>query len=95
MKDPFSIFNLNDFKKWVNDSKEDCLNNNFVGLQVEAKTSIKKLTDVCEVLSGDLKKVLKEFHLNGGTVISENGNNLLIENKKGKFEIHKAYINIS
>jgi hypothetical protein len=95
MKDPFEIFNLNNFKKWVNESKENEFENKFVGFQVESKISTKKLLDVCEVVEGNSKKVIKEFHSSGGTVIAENNNMLLIENKKGKFELHKMYIRVS
>lgn len=93
MNDPFRIFNLNDFKKWINESKEDH-QDNIIGSSVESKVSMKKLNEVCEVTEGSSKKVLKEFFLNGGTVLSKNENTLLIENKKGKFEAHKMYIKI-
>lgn len=93
MKDPFKIFDLNDFKKWMNqphDQKKE-----FIGIQVESKVSTKKLLDVCDVIEGNDKKVIKEFNLNGGTVLSNNGNSFIIENKKGKFEIHKMYLKLS
>ena len=92
MKDPFGIFNFNDFKKWMNEKNENHSQDNLIGLQVGSKISTKKLLNVCEVVKGDSKKVLKEFYENGGTILNKDKNILTIENKKGKFEIHKMYI---
>lgn len=92
MKDPFRIFNLNEFKKWMEESKNNESKDGLVGSRVESKVSTKKLMEVCEVLEGDEKKVLKEFHLNGGTVLEKKENILLIKNKKGLFETHRVYI---
>lgn len=94
MKDPFGIFNLSEFKKWVDESNDKKPIDNFIGSLVESKISFKKLLDVSETIEGNSKKVLKEFVLNGGNVIDKNENTLLIENKKGKFELHKMYIKI-
>ena len=94
MKDPFGVFNLSEFKKWVDESNDKKSIDNFIGSLVESKISFKKLLDVGETIEVNSKKVLKEFILNGGNVIGKNENTLLIENKKGKFELHKMYIKI-
>jgi hypothetical protein len=94
MKDPFKVFNLNEFKKWMDKSNEDQSQEDMVGQQVVSKINFKKLMDVCEVTEGEERKVLKEFCLNGGTVLNKNNNLLSIENKKGKFEVHKMYVKL-
>jgi len=94
-KDPFSLFNLNEFKKWMSESPDQNNHNDIIGKQIESKISFKKLLMTTEVIEGEDKKVLKEFHTNGGYVIEKNGNILTIETTKGKIETHKMYVRIS
>jgi hypothetical protein len=90
---PFSIFNVNEFKKWIseNGDKEEV---NLTGLHVESKFNNKKMSSVIDVLNGEENKVIKEFCSYGGVVKEVIGNNLIIKTKKGTFEVHKMYVEI-
>jgi hypothetical protein len=91
--DPFGPFNLSDFKKWMQ-NQHDAKYNSSVGLEVESKIPIKKLASRIEVQEGDTVLVIKEFKRNGGIVKEVNGQNFLIENKKGSFLVHKSWIKV-
>lgn len=93
-KDPFNLFDVNEFKKWMkNSQKED----SSVGMSVESKVSVKKLLHVSEFYDEEnKKKIAHEFLSNGGVILEEiDGKTLKIETKKGIIEIHKIYTKLS
>lgn len=89
--DPFGPFNLSDFKRWMQ-KQQDANRDSSVGLEVESKIPLKKLASRIEVQEGDTIQILKEFKKNGGTIKEVNGENFLIQNKKGNFLVFKAYV---
>jgi len=91
-RDPFSIFNVNEFEKWMQDSTPPKLEST-IGATVTSKVSFKKLRVVSEAL--DNEKAIIEFHRNGGTILEEDKDMLTIKTKKGSFKVSKSYININ
>lgn len=89
--DPFGPFNLSDFKKWMQ-NQQDAKDKNLIGLEVESKIPIKKLISRIEVQNGDPEMVIKEFKKHGGRIFDVDGQDFLIETKKGTFITHKMYI---
>lgn len=89
--DPFGPFNFSEFKSWMKNQQDCNLNQNIIGLQVESKISFKKLITKIEVEDGELKEVAKEFIKSGGTIKEVNGQNFLIEVKKGIFLINRTH----
>lgn len=87
----FGMFNLNDFKKWM-DHQQDCKTKNIVGIKVESKITYKKLLSRIEAQEGEIEEVAKDFKKNGGTITEVNGHNILIEVDSGNFIIHKMHI---
>lgn len=93
MKDPFKIFNVNEFKKWMEDSPEESSEKNIIGLSVSSKVPFKKLKFVCESFKS--KKALEYFYKEGGIVKEEEDNILTIETDRGEIQINKLYVVIS
>lgn len=91
-KDPFSIFNVNEFKKWMENSnttdKVDS-NQSLIGLNVTSKVSFKKLKSVSEIL--DNERAVMEFHKNGGVILEEEEKLLTIKTDKGSIKLHRSY----
>lgn len=94
-KDPFNLFDVNEFKKWMKNSHKE--ENSLVGMNVESKVSVKKLLCVSEFYDEEnKKKIAHDFSSNGGIILEENdGKTLKIETKKGIIEIHKMYTKLS
>lgn len=89
--DPFGIFNLADFKKWIK-KQENVPNNSIIGLTVESKINKKRLSSEIEVQDGETKDIIKDFYENGGTVTDVDGNIFLIEVDSGTFLIDKTFV---
>lgn len=89
--DPFEIFNLADFKKWIK-KQEDVSNNTIVGLTVESKISKKRLSSEIEVQDGETEDIIKDFYENGGTINDVDGNIFLIEVNSGTFLIDRTFV---
>lgn len=90
--DPFSIFNVNEFKKWMESSNSTDnveSNKSMVGLNVTSKVSFKKLKSVSEAL--DNERAIMEFHKNGGTILEEEDKLLTIKTNKGSIKLHRSY----
>ena len=88
----YDNFNINCFRKWMKKERDNLPNKSLIGSLVESKISLKRLITRMETQEGDLEEVAKDFHKNGGTIIEENGYNLLIEVSTGNFLIHKTYL---
>ena len=89
-RDPFSIFNVNEFKKWMESSTHDRTDKSLIGVGVGSKVSFKKLKVVAEVL--DNERAIIEFHKNGGTILEEDEESVIIKTIKGSLKIQKSYI---
>ena len=76
---------LNDFKKWMEDSSTG----NVEGKRVNATMSPKKLLQVAEADQGDLYESVRQFYRNGGTVLSQDGDYLLVDAGTGTFYINR------
>lgn len=88
----FGMFDLNDFKKWINNHEEDKSKNSIVGIQIESKIPLKKLTGrIFEVEKGDKNQVAKDFFNEGGKILEVDGHNFLVEVSSGVFYIHRMY----
>ena len=92
-KNPFKIFNVNEFKKWMEDSSEDTTSKSAIGCSVSSNISFKKLKIVSEVL--DCEKALIEFHKKGGVVIEEDGKQITVKTKKGCLKIERSHTSIN
>lgn len=90
--DPFSDFDLNDFKKWMTHQQDEENKPNMVGLRVESKITGKKLLSRIEAQEGETLEIVRDFKKNGGIISEVNGQNILIEVESGSFLIHKMYI---
>jgi hypothetical protein len=89
----FNFFDLNDFKNWMNHQDEQKDTKKSIGLKVESKIHLKKLTHrILEVDKGEKEQVAKDFIENGGKILDEDGKNLLIEVSNGSFFLHKMYV---
>ena len=88
------FLNVDNFKKWIKTQKDfnSNLNESVVGLNAESKVSRKKIIDVITVESGDLQKISKQFVENGGSILSVDGDEFLVEVKSGSFYINKKYL---
>jgi len=89
-KDPFKIFNVNEFKRWM-ESSEPSSPSKLLGLSAVPKVTFKKLKEISEVL--DNEKAIMEFHKNGGVVLEEENDLLMIRTKKGCLKIDKLHVN--
>lgn len=91
--DVFSLFNLNDFKKWMHTQKEESpLKQNLMGLHVESKVGFKRLISRMDVQEGEEEELAKEFKHHGGVIADIDEHNFLIEVDSGSFIIHKMYV---
>ena len=92
-EDVFSLFNLNDFKKWMHTQKEEIPSKqNFMGLHVESKVGFKRLISRMDVQDGEEEELAKEFKNHGGVISDIDEHNFLIEVDSGSFIIHKMYV---
>lgn len=90
--DPFEPFNLNDFKKWMENQDDSRPRRGKIGTLVESKISVKKLMHKIDLQNGELEDVIKEFYDNGGIISEVNGNHFLIETTNGSFFIHRCFV---
>jgi hypothetical protein len=94
-----NFFSPDDFKKWVEEHKEQFnskLSKKFIlsGIMVESKVNIRKLISSIDVQEGDVKLISKDFLRNGGMVKEVDGCDILIEVKNGIFVISEKLIRI-
>jgi len=93
MQNPFSFFNLSDFKKWVkNHSEEEDKNLSCLGKKIKAKNNIENFEEKITMESGDSDMVLNEFLKSGGIIVEQDGNKYLIEVESGSFICHKRFL---
>lgn len=93
MQNPFSFFNLSDFKKWVkNHSEEENNNASLLGKKIKARSNIENLEEKITMESGDSDMVLEEFLKSGGIIVEQDGNKYLIEVESGSFICHKRFL---
>jgi len=92
-KDPFKIFNVNEFKKWMESSSGETKEESMMGRSVSSNISFKRLKLVSEIL--DCEKALVEFHKKGGIVIEEEGKQVTIKTRKGCLKIERSYTSIN
>jgi len=74
---------LSDFRKWI--EGEDAVFKNIEGKRVSSALSPKKLLQVAESDQGDLYESVRQFYRSGGTVISQDGDYVLIDAGVGTF----------
>jgi hypothetical protein len=89
-RDTFNIFNLNEFKKWMESSTQDKSGESLIGVSVGSKVSFKKLKNVSEAL--DNERAIIEFHKNGGTILEAEEDIVTIKTTKGCLKLDKSYI---
>lgn len=80
-------FNINEFKKWIEEKNED----HFVE-KVFPKISIKKIKNLIE--NEVSKKTILNFYKNGGEVINENNKVLTIKVEKDFLFLNKKYVKL-
>ena len=83
-------FSLSDFKKWM--EHEDSSNSNVEGKRVTSTMSPKKLLQVAEADQGDLYESVRSFYRNGGTVLSQDGDYLLVDAGAGTFYVNRKAV---
>ncbi len=83
-------FSLSDFKKWM--EHEDSSKRNVEGKRVTSTLSPKKLLAVAEADQGDLYESVRAFYRNGGTVLSQDGDYLLVDAGAGTFYINRSSV---
>lgn len=92
-------FNLDDFKKWIDEQEESDSslrkNEYSEGDIVKSTIPFKKLVNRINEESGNRKSICKEFYMNGGTVVSFDSKNLIIEVDSGSFAINKLYVELA
>lgn len=92
-------FNLDDFKKWIDEQEESDhslkKSDYSEGDIVKAIVPFKKLVNRINEESGNRKSICKDFYTNGGTVVSFDRKNLIIEVDSGTFSINKLYVELS
>jgi hypothetical protein len=82
---------LSDFKKWM--EQEDSVNQkNVEGKRVRPAVSPKKLLHAAEIDQGDLYESVRQFYRSGGTVLSQDGEYLLIDAGVGTFYVSKQNV---
>jgi hypothetical protein len=91
-KDPFGLFDLGDFKKWMKTQNDSKIETDLIGFHVESKVTLKKLISKMEVEYGVTEEVARDFKKNGGTITEADGNKVLVEVENGTFIIHKMYV---
>jgi len=87
----FTEFNLSDFKKWMNNQKENSEKPNLVGTNVESKVSLKKLIDHMKTEHSH-EEIAQDFIDNGGLISAVKGHKFLIEVEAGDFLLHRMYV---
>lgn len=92
-KNPFSIFNVNEFKKWMDSSTQNESGESLIGVSVGSKISFKKLKAMSEAI--DNERAVLEFHKNGGIILEENEDILTIKTSKGSLKLSKIHIVIN
>lgn len=89
----FNMFNLNDFRKWIDTQKDESPSRpHMIGVHVESKINTKRLVSRMEAQDGDEEELAKDFKQNGGVISEMDGSNVLIEVDSGSFIIHKMHI---
>lgn len=83
-------FSLNEFKKWM--EQEDSSDKPVEGKRVTSAVSPKKLLQVAEADQGDLYESVRQFYRNGGTVLSQDGDYLLVDAGKGTFYVNRRSV---
>lgn len=83
------VLSLNDFKKWMEDAPST---GNVEGKRVNSTMSPKKLLQVAEADQGDLYESVRQFYRNGGTVLSQDGDYLLVDAGSGTFYINRRSV---
>ena len=90
------FFNLDDFKKWINEQKfkdkSDEKISKLIGLQVESKLKQKRLAKHIESHEGDLDDITIEFCEYGGCILEVNNHSFLIEVDSGTFNIPRCFV---
>jgi hypothetical protein len=80
---------LNDFKKWM---EQDASTRNVEGKRVNSTLSPKKLLQVAEADQGDLYESVRQFYRNGGTVLSQDGDYILVDAGTGTFYVNRRAV---
>jgi hypothetical protein len=81
---------LSDFRKWI--EGQDAGSKNLEGKRVSSALSPKKLLQVAESDQGDLYESVRQFYRKGGTVISQDGDHLLIDAGAGTFYTNRKSV---
>ncbi len=79
---------LNDFKNWM-ENDDTTGKSNVEGKRVNSVLSPKKLLQIAEADQGDLYESVRQFYRSGGTVLSQNGDYLLVDAGTGTFYINR------
>ncbi len=84
-------FSFGDFKKWM--EEESVMEKASVdGKKVQAAVSAKRLINRVEADQGDITESVRSFVKHGGTVISHDGEYLLIDAGLGTFYCHRRNV---
>lgn len=84
-----TALSLNDFKKWM---EEDASTGNVEGKRVNSTLSPKKLLQVAEADQGDLYESVRQFYRSGGTVLSQDGDYILVDAGSGTFYVNRRAV---
>jgi hypothetical protein len=90
--DRMPIFNMGDFKKWVEQQQESEFKFSRHEVRVEPKINAKKLAHKIIPEEGERRDLVLDFKENGGLVTDINGKEFLIEVDSGKFFISRQYV---
>jgi len=84
-------FSFSDFKKWM--EQEDALESgNVEGRRIRSALSPKKLLHVTEADQGELYQSVRQFYREGGTVLNQDGDYLLVDAGVGTFYINRKHV---
>jgi len=86
------FFNLNEFKKWMDDQKPERKRSKFIGIYVESKLSAKRLINRVESESDNLEEIMEDFTASGGTIIDVEGNWFKVQVNSGEFTVPRIYV---
>ena len=93
MKEENGYFNVDAFKKWIN-NHEESENVSMEGTEVQARYGAKKMMRHMSVESGRAGRVIREFMADGGVIKKASGNEYLVEVASGSFTIDKKFVSI-
>lgn len=90
-------FNLEQFKKWLSEQKDEKINTHFqsrlIGLEVESKLhNSKRVAKNIESYDGDLHEIAVNFVEYGGRISDVDGKMFCIETDEGSFVIHRCFV---